>query len=249
MAEEVKDAQRTIPKAICTAVFLNGIIGLAMMITVLYCLGDANSVLQTPTTFPFIQIFYNSVKSVGGAIGMSVVVLILTWGSATGITATASRMTWAFARDQGMPLSKRLSKVSDMNEVPIVAIFVVTISAALLVLIYIGSSVAFNDVISLTITGFYASYFLPCALLLYRRVKGEIRDRQVSQRPEQSAPLSLPVANEALNNVPQTQPTPDIDNEFGPESPLVWGPWRLPPVLGTINNAYACVYMIYVILQ
>jgi choline transport protein len=245
MAEEVRDAQRTIPRAICTAMIVNGIIGFAMMITVLYCLGDANSVLQTPTTFPFIQIFYNSVKSVGGAIGMSVVVLILTWGSATGITATASRMTWSFARDQGMPFSQYLSKVSDKNEIPVVAIFMVTIFAALLVLIYIGSNVVFNDVISLTITGFYGSYFLPCALLLYRRVKGEIRDRQLPQQSEQSAPV--PLANETLDKVPQTQATPDTDNEFGPESPLVWGPWRLPGVFGTINNAYACVYMIYVI--
>src|SRR6202000_3152441 len=33
---------------------------------------------------------------------------------------------------------------------------------------------AFNDVISLTITGFYCSYFMPAAFLLYHRVKGHV---------------------------------------------------------------------------
>jgi choline transport protein len=148
MAEEVANAQLTIPRAICTAVIVNGIVGFAMMITVLYCLGDANSVLQTPTRFPFIQIFYNRVKSVGGAIGMSVVVLILTWGSATGITATASRMTWSFARDRGMPFSRHLSKVSENSRIPAVAVFVVTIFAALLVLIYISARTPHSTMLS-----------------------------------------------------------------------------------------------------
>jgi amino acid transporter len=218
LAEEVANARLTIPRAICTSVIANGIIGFAMMIAVLYCLGDAISVLQTPTGFPFIQIFYNSVKSVGGAIGMSVTVLILTWGAATGITTSASRMTWSFARDRGTPFFQCLTMVSSNSEIPVVAVSVVTLFAALLVLIYIGSQAAFNDVISLTITGFYTSYFLPCAFLLYRRVKGQILpyNSSLPQRPD-------------------------------PNSELVWGPWCLPGVFGIINNAYACVYMIFVI--
>jgi len=244
LAEEAVNARLTIPRAICTSVIVNGIVGFAMMITVLYCLGDANSVIQTPLGVPFIEIFYNSVKSVGGAIGMSVVVLILTWGCATGITTSASRMTWSFARDGGMPFSRNLREVSRSSQIPAVAIIVVTIFAALLVLIFIGSSyVKFSDVISLTITGFYGSYFLPCAFLLYHRVKGDILPyrSQFPQGPEQWA-----LADETLDRNPEIQATLDIDNEFS-ELRLVWGPWRLPGVFGIINNAYACVYMIFVI--
>jgi amino acid transporter len=47
LAEEVVNARLTIPRAICTSVIVNGIVGFAMMITVLYCLGDANSVLHS----------------------------------------------------------------------------------------------------------------------------------------------------------------------------------------------------------
>jgi choline transport protein len=171
MAEEVSHAARTIPRAICAGMIVNGLIGFGMMVTTLYCLGDAQSVFDTDTGFPFIQIFYNSVGNVGGTVGMGVIVFILTWACSTGITTTASRMIWSFARDKGTPLSKFLSRVSTGTRIPVVAIFVVTTFAALLVLIYIGSSTAFNDVISLTITGFYGSYFLPCIFLLYHRIK------------------------------------------------------------------------------
>jgi len=109
--------------------------------------------LETETGFPFIQILADSVRNTSGATVMAAVVLLLTWACAAGITTTASRMTWSFARDNGLPASKWLSKVDDRTKVPVNACLAVTTIAALLTLIYVGSSVAFNDVISLTITG------------------------------------------------------------------------------------------------
>ncbi|RDI87741.1 hypothetical protein Vi05172_g2570 [Venturia inaequalis] len=244
MAEEVSNAALTIPRAICAGMIINGIIGFAMMITTLYCLGDVNSVLEGKTGFPFIQIFFNSAGSAGGAVGMGIVVLVLTWMCAMGITTTASRMTWSFARDKGMPFSQILCKVNEKTRVPVAAVVFVTVTAALLTCIYVGSSVAFNDVISLTITGFYGSYFLPCALLLYHRLKGHIlphgtRFDNVNQTTTFSH-RTLPPSDAKEKNVDET-------NRESPPIQLTWGPWRLPPFLGTINNMYACSYMLFVI--
>ena len=246
ISEEVINAQLNIPRAICTGMIFNVILGFAMMVALLYCLGDANSVLESPTKFPFIQIFYNSVQSVGGTTGMTVVVLILTWGCSVGILTTASRLAWSLARDLGMPFSRYLKEVNQSTRIPVYAVFLVAIFAALLALIYVGSDVAFNDVLSLTITGFYGSYFLPCALLLYHRIKRKIHPygTQLPQRREQSPPVL------SANGTPDLGAKPlvilNTDNE-STEPPLTWGPWRLPGLFGTINNAYACVYMIYVI--
>lgn len=249
MAEEVSNAALTIPRAICAGMIINGFIGFAMMITTLYCLGDVNSVLEGKTGFPFIQIFFNSAGSAGGAVGMGVVVLILTWMCAMGITTTASRMTWAFARDKGMPFSNILSKVNEKTRVPVAAVGFVTVTAAFLTCIYIGSSVAFNDVISLTITGFYGSYLLPCALLLYHRLKGHILpygsrvgnpDQAIAFSDQKPVTGDLEKKDEIERELspPSTDPT---------EARLVWGPWRLPGIFGTINNIYACCYMVFVI--
>lgn len=148
-------------------------------------------------------------------------------------------MTWSFARDKGTPFHRFISKVTERTRIPVVAIIVVTVLAALLALIYIGSPTAFNDVISLTITGFYGSYFVPCALLLYHRLKGNI-----SPYKGIPADTEVDVTSSEKPPVEQYPPAEEIQG-FGMR--LSWGPWKLPGIIGTINNAYACVYMIFVI--
>ena len=88
--------------------------------------------------------------------------------------------------------------------------------AALLGLINVGSTTAFNDVVSLALETFYGSYLLVCGLLLFRRVRGDIAT------PEESA-TSLP-----------------------PGKSFVWGPWRMAGSLGILNNVFACVYLIII---
>jgi choline transport protein len=255
MAEEVENASLNIPRAIVAGMITNGLIGFAMMIATLYCLGNVDSVLNTATTFPFIQIFYNSVKSIPGAVAMGAIVLSLTWACALGITTTASRMTWSFARDNGTPFSRFLSKVDTRTRVPINAVFVVTCLAALLTLIYIGSDTAFNDVVSLTITGFYGSYFLPCAFLLYHRIRGHVQpygtetnNRGILPTPGNgldSEKRTESATDEKTADVQQVEPVAGLTELV--QGRFVWGPWHIPGIWGTINNAYACTYMVFVI--
>jgi choline transport protein len=256
LAEEVSNAAVNIPKAIIGAMLINGAVGFAMMVTILYCLGDVDSVLNTRTDFPFIQIFFNSVGNIAGATVMAAVVLTLTWACAIGITTTASRMTWSFARDNGLPMSRHLSKVSPRTKVPVWATVAVTAIAALLTLIYIGSSTAFNDVISLTITGFYGSYLMPAAFLLYRRIKGEILPRGTVIDASVPASANKPAATSSepasdTSKKAKHSPGQDIDSDSELASvinaKLIWGPFRLPGLLGIINNLYACCYMVFVI--
>jgi amino acid transporter len=59
LAEEVANAAVNIPRAICGSMLINGMVGFAMMLTLLFCIGDVDSVLDTETGYPFIQIFYS----------------------------------------------------------------------------------------------------------------------------------------------------------------------------------------------
>ena len=174
---------------------------------------------------------------------MGAIVLVLTWACATGIITTASRMTWSFARDKGTPFSSILSKVSPRTKVPVVALLTVTVIAALLTLIYVGSYTAFNDVISLTITGFYGSYFLPAAFLLYHRIKGNVAPHgTLAGEADHGPPPKISELNDD-GNPPAYRPR----GVSVAQAQLIWGPWHIPGILGIINNAYACLYMIFVI--
>lgn len=94
--------------------------------------------------------------------------------------------------------------------------------AAILALINIGSTNAFNGVISVSIAGLFSSYLLTSSLLLYRRCTGAI----------------LP-SNAAFDHR-----SPSVTEDGMVRA--IWGPWRLPGAFGIANNVFACMYLIFV---
>jgi amino acid transporter len=57
------------------------------------------------------RIFEWATGSTAGATIMASIIIALEFCSAMGCLAAASRMTWSFARDNGLPFSKALSRV------------------------------------------------------------------------------------------------------------------------------------------
>lgn len=148
------------------SVAINGLIGLIYAIVLLFALGDLESLLTSPIGFPFMQLFLNVTGSAAGASILALcITLIAVAANAAGLTST-SRTTWAFARDDGLPASEFLSAVNPTVKVPVRMILVISFLQMLLGLIYLGSSTAFNAVLSMAILGMYASYFSPIFFML-----------------------------------------------------------------------------------
>jgi choline transport protein len=77
-------------------------------------LTDGPSVLSTPTGYPYIQIFYNVTGSLAATNAMTALILILGFFGNVTVMAGSSRQLFAFARDEGMPFSKWIAKVSKL---------------------------------------------------------------------------------------------------------------------------------------
>lgn len=88
-----------------SAVAINGVLGFVMLVTLCFTLGDVGGVLDTPTGFPFIQIFYNTTGSLVATNAMTAVLIVTLTASTITEVATASRQLWSFARDEGIPFS------------------------------------------------------------------------------------------------------------------------------------------------
>ena len=86
---------------------------------------------------------------------------------------------------------------------------------------------AFNDVISLTLASLYSSYFVACALLLWRRCSGSIK----------TVTEILAYDSQQLN--------PNLPGSAGN---LVWGPWRMPKVVSILINIVACIYLLIILI-
>ena len=114
IAEEIKDASITLPKAIMWSVVVNVCLGFLVAITLVFTLGDVNSLFASVSRQPFIQLFFNATQSYGGTNAMTAIVIILLTACCISEVATASRQLWSFARDQGLPGSGWLSKVRQL---------------------------------------------------------------------------------------------------------------------------------------
>jgi choline transport protein len=112
MSEEISRPAQNVPWAMVIGILLNGSLGLGMLIAALFCLGDLDTVLSTPTGYPFMAIFQQAVGDVYGALTMSALITIMNICATISFVATASRMTWSFARDRGVPGWKWLGHVS-----------------------------------------------------------------------------------------------------------------------------------------
>lgn len=112
MSEEIENPNQNVPRAIWLSVMINGTMGFGMLLAMLFCAGDLDTVLASPTGFPFMAIFQQGVGSLGGAITMVAVLVVMSWmGTMSGFAST-SRMTWSFARDNGLPFSRFFKSVS-----------------------------------------------------------------------------------------------------------------------------------------
>lgn len=114
MSEEVKNASTDVPRSMLMSLGINGTLAIGLLIAVLFSatgLEDLLLDLDSPLS-PFIRIFQQSVGSKVGTTIMVSIIIALEFCSAMGCLAAASRMTWSFARDKGLPFSKALSIVS-----------------------------------------------------------------------------------------------------------------------------------------
>ncbi|GAB1194027.1 hypothetical protein APSETT444_003264 [Aspergillus pseudonomiae] len=93
-----------------------------------------------------------------------------------GTLTAASRQFWSFSRDRGIPGWRMWSKVTERTSIPTYAVLLTAVVGCLLNLITIGSDVAFNSLVSMSISGLYLSYMAAGGLLLYRRCTGGIAD-------------------------------------------------------------------------
>lgn len=165
------DPRRNVPIAILGSVVVNDILGFAYCLILLFSLRDLNTLLSSPTGFPFMQLFENTTKSVAGGTILSLVVSLVAVAANAAVLTSTSRTAWAFARDKANPFDAYFAHVSKGQQISVRMVILVSVLQALLGLLYLGITTAFNAVLSMSILGMYASYLLPIVFMLVQRYR------------------------------------------------------------------------------
>ncbi|RKL16410.1 hypothetical protein BFJ68_g5022 [Fusarium oxysporum] len=151
MCEEVRNPSLIVPRSIMGSITINGLLGFGMVIAMLYSATDIDAAIETPTGYPFMEIFYQATGSKGGTAGMVSLIIVMT------LSAT----------------------VESRTNMPVWSITITCLISCIIGLINLGSSVVYNAIISVAISGLYASYFMPAILLLYRRCDKNYQIRNI----------------------------------------------------------------------
>lgn len=130
LAEETKDPERAIPKAMWQAVLSLGILGFAFIVAVTGLLGDP--VLAAQSATPVADTITNVLGDfVGKALLVLVVISIFSCGLV--ITLSGSRLVWAMSRDKRFPGWRFINYIHPDRKTPVhAAIFMQIVSQVIL---------------------------------------------------------------------------------------------------------------------
>ncbi|KAI9724642.1 MAG: hypothetical protein M1828_003511 [Chrysothrix sp. TS-e1954] len=172
LAEEIQNASTVVPVAMISTIVINGSTGFGMIIAVLFCAGPITTVIKEylQGELPFAAAFVSATGSKGGAVGLAIPPVLVGICGSIGVLATASRMVWAFARENALPGSKTLAKIEPRRALPIFAIIFTGVINLLLALIEIGSTAAYNAFAGLTVQGFYTVFVIVACVSLHKKL-------------------------------------------------------------------------------
>jgi amino acid transporter len=177
VSEETVDPRRRAPWGMVMAVVVSSIVGYLLLIAVTLSIKDISAVLSAKDAggndVPAVIAILVSALGERAGSAFSWLAAIAMWFCGLAAVTWSSRVIWAFARDEGMPLSHLWKHVSPTYSTPVYSIWLCVI-AAFLAAIYSG---AYAVVTSISTIGLYISYILPVVLLVVARSKGNLIER------------------------------------------------------------------------
>jgi len=157
-AEETVGAALRVPRGIVRAVAVSGGAGWLMLCAVVMAIPDLErAAAMGPSSFGWIV---GSVLPPGLAYFVYVGIALAQYLCGLAAVTSASRLAYAFARDGGLPLSRRLKTVSPRYRTPSVAVWTVALAGALLT-VY---TPVYETMAAVAAVLLYISYVLPTAL-------------------------------------------------------------------------------------
>lgn len=177
VSEETVDPRRRAPWGMVMAVVVSGIVGYLLLIALTLAIRDIPAVLNATDASgnavpAVIAILVNALGERAGGL-FSALVAMAMWFCGLSAVTWSSRVIWAFARDEGMPLSALWKKVSHRHSTPAPAIWLCVVTA-FLAAIYSG---AYAVVTSISTIGLYLSYIIPVWLAWRLRSRGGVIER------------------------------------------------------------------------
>ena len=150
---------------------VNAFFAYAIILVTFFCLGDLTAAIDAP--YPIIEICLQATGSARATTAMMCGLLIISFAVTLGNIASASRLTWAWARDGGLPAW--FAYISPKHRVPVRSIWLPIFVVMCLACLNIASSAAFEAFLSLSCLALFASYAIAISCMLRARILAKVQ--------------------------------------------------------------------------
>ncbi|KIJ64797.1 hypothetical protein HYDPIDRAFT_175318 [Hydnomerulius pinastri MD-312] len=165
VAEEAKRAEILAPLAVVGSIAGSWFIGLAYMLALLFSVQSIASVQATSYAIPIAQLFYDAVGPRLTIMCLVVVTLAQVMAAVTAFTAS-SRLFYALARDNAFPAKEKYMALNRF-QAPYWGVWTSVIIGCIISCAYIGSTIAFNAILSSAAISVMLSYLQPIIIRVF----------------------------------------------------------------------------------
>ena len=171
VAEEVPDPTRQIPKAMRMTIYVGGAAAIFVCLSLLLAVKDYAAVIGGDDPDPVTTIL-NDAFGVTGTKFVLAIVMLSFLSCALSLMAAASRLMYAYARDEMIFASHLLRHFDPTRHVPPYAMAVAAAVPAVIVLGSVFSTKALTSIISFATLGIYLGFQMVVLAALRARLKG-----------------------------------------------------------------------------
>ncbi|KAG6839837.1 hypothetical protein C0991_011201 [Blastosporella zonata] len=162
ISEETAGAARAAPIAMLVGVGATAGLGWILLIVISFVIPSMSDLLASDLPLPMAQVFLD----VLGKRGMLIIwsfVIVVEYVSGAAQVVDASRVVFAFARDNALPGSRWWKAVNPHTQTPVNAVWLVMVAAAICGLLGFSAS-ALTSLAGASVIGMYTSYATPIIL-------------------------------------------------------------------------------------
>ncbi|KAJ0418276.1 amino acid/polyamine transporter I [Aspergillus carlsbadensis] len=149
LSEEVPQPERKVPQGIMLQLLTAFATAFVYLIALFYGISDIDAVFNSSISyFPTAEIYLQATGSTAGAVGLIALLFLATFPTLIGTLTTGGRMWWSLARDNATPFAPFFARVHPTLDAPVNATVAMTAMVSCLGCIYVGSTTAFQALIS-----------------------------------------------------------------------------------------------------
>lgn len=170
IAEEVEEPERNVPKAIILALLFVALIVMYSSMALILAIPNLQHVMSAQTGDPVADTLK---AQFGSGIGRPMLILFVIGflSSFLAVQAAVSRCVWGNARDNGLPGSRLLDRLGGPERLPVMAILLTGVVAAIFVLL--SGSKLYSVLVNFTTIGFYVAFGVPVIGAALARLRGK----------------------------------------------------------------------------